>query len=86
MANLPEHPDTKLSREAVAEALTAAGYPISAQTLATRASRPGPHGAPPYSLFSGRALYRWGDALDWANSVTSSPRRNTSERHAQQAA
>jgi len=29
-----------------------------------------------------RALYRWGDALDWARSLTTPPRRSTSEADA----
>lgn len=76
----PDQPDTNLTRSALADALTAAGYPITETTLATRASRPGPAGGPPYRIFSGRALYRWGEALEWAQSVTSAPRRSTSER------
>lgn len=53
-----------LTRDATAAALTAAGYPIAAKTLAGLATR---GGGPPYGLFVGRALYRWGAALDWAN-------------------
>lgn len=77
---VPTNPDALLTREAVASALTAAGFPVSAATLATRATR---GGGPPYSLFSRRALYRWSDALDWARSLTTPPRRSTSERDAQ---
>jgi hypothetical protein len=39
--------------------------PISAKTLSGKATR---GGGPPYGLFAGRALYRWGAALDWARS------------------
>ena len=80
MAMFPDHPDTLLTRAAAAATLTALGFIISEATLATRASRPGKHGAPPYRLFSGRALYRWGDVLAWAERAASPPRRNTSER------
>ena len=73
-------PDALLTRKQTAEALTAAGLPVAAKTLATKASR---GGGPPYCLFSGRALYRWGDALDWARSLLTPPRRSTSEADAQ---
>ena len=76
MATIPDNPGALLTRERTAEALTAAGYPVATKTLATKATR---GGGPPYSLFSGRALYRWGDALDWARSLTTAPRRSTSE-------
>ena len=79
MAFIPENPDARLTRRALSAALTEAGYPIAEDTLATRASRPGRHGGPPYQIFSGRALYRWADALEWAQAATSAPRRNTSE-------
>jgi len=75
--------DALLTREKVAEALTAAGYPISPRTLATKATR---GGGPPYCLFSARALYRWADALAWARSVTSATRCSTSEADAQRVA
>ena len=80
MTSLPNSAAALLTREAVAAALTAAGYPISPRTLATKATR---GGGPPYSLFSGRALYRWGDTLNWAQSLMSPPRRCTSEADAQ---
>jgi hypothetical protein len=70
--------DTMLTRDAVAAALKAAGFPVSAATLATKATR---GGGPPYRLFGRRPLYRWGDALDWANGLLSAPAANTSEAH-----
>lgn len=79
---IPDTPDALLTRDATATALTAAGYPVKAKTLATKATR---GGGPEYRLFSGRTLYRWGDALAWAQGATSAPRRSTSEadvRHA----
>ena len=79
-AGYPTDPDTLLTREMTAAALTAAGLPVSARTLATKATR---GGGPPYSLFSRRALYRWGDALDWARARMTPPRRSTSEADAQ---
>ena len=78
----PDDPNTLLTRRDAAAALRAAGFPIAEKTLATRATR---GGGPPYSLFSGRALYRWGDALDWARSITTPPRRSTSEADARRA-
>lgn len=76
-------PDSLLTRTQAAIALTTAGYPTAAATLATKASR---GGGPRYRLFSGRALYCWGDLLSWATSNTSAPRRSTSEGDAKQIA
>lgn len=73
---VPDAPDALLTREQVAIALTASGYPVKAKTLATKATR---GGGPAYRLFSGRTLYRWSDALAWAEAATSAPRRSTSE-------
>ena len=70
----PEH-DTMLTRDAVAAALTAAGFPVSAATLATKATR---GGGPPYRLFGRRPLYEWGPALEWARGRLSAPVPNTS--------
>lgn len=83
MHMIPERPDALLTRKAVADALTAAGYPVSDRTLATKATR---GGGPPYRLFSARALYRWGDALAWAQGCTTAPRRSTSEADVRAAA
>ncbi len=68
--------DTLLTRLATAEALTAAGYPVSAATLGTKATR---GGGPPYRLFGRKPLYRWGDALDWAHGRLSAPVTNSSQ-------
>lgn len=59
--------------------MTQAGFPVRPKTLATKATR---GGGPPYSLFSGRALYTWRDALAWAEGRLTSPRRHTSEADA----
>jgi hypothetical protein len=72
-------PDDMLRRRALAEALTAAGYPTASATLATMATR---GGGPPYQLYGRIPLYRWGDALAWAESRLSTPRRSTSEADA----
>ena len=71
-----EHPDALLTRDQTAAALTARGFPIKAKTLSTKASR---GGGPPYHLFGPRVLYRWEDALKWAQARLSTPRRSTSE-------
>ena len=68
--------ETLLGRREAAAALTAAGYPISAATLATKATR---GGGPVYQTFGPRVLYRWCDALAWAQSRLSAPRSSTSE-------
>jgi hypothetical protein len=71
-----DDPDTLLTRKATAMALTARGYPVAAGTLATKAVR---GGGPPYRKFGTRVLYRWGDALAWAQSRLTPPMRSTSE-------
>ncbi len=75
--------DDLLTRTRTAAELTDAGYPTAAATLATKACR---GGGPLYRSYSGRALYRWADALAWAESRTSAPRRSPSEADAKQAA
>jgi hypothetical protein len=77
MSKLPDDPDCLLTREQAAAALTAAGFPTKAKTLATKATR---GGGPPYRLYSARALYRWGDALEWAKSRLTPLVSSTSER------
>jgi hypothetical protein len=81
--NVPENPETLLTRDAVAAALTARGYPVKSKTLATKASR---GGGPPFRHFGLRVLYRWSDALAWAEGRLSPPRGSTSEGDAQHAA
>jgi len=76
---IPDNCDALLTRDAVAAALTAAGFPVRAKTLSTKATR---GGGPPFMSFGSRVLYRWGDALEWANGRLSRPRRSTSERAA----
>lgn len=75
----PESADALLTRDQTAKALTKAGYPVAPATLATKATR---GGGPPYRVFGRRALYRWGDALGWAQSLLSAPRASTSEHDA----
>jgi hypothetical protein len=65
-----------LTRSKTAENLNKAGFPVSAKTLATKASR---GGGPPYSLFGTRPLYTWGHALSWAHNRLTPPRRSSSE-------
>jgi hypothetical protein len=73
---VPENPDALLTRDATAAALTAAGYPVKAKTLATKASR---GGGPPFRKFGHKPLYRWADVLDWAEARLSAPLGSTSE-------
>ncbi len=77
---IPDSPEALLTREATAAALTASGFPVKSKTLATKATR---GGGPPFMSFCSRVLYRWGDALAWAESRLSAPRRSTSEADAQ---
>jgi hypothetical protein len=76
---IPDDPNALLKRRPTAEALTEAGYPTKPATLATKATR---GGGPPYQLYGAVTLYRWGDALNWARSRLTAPRRSTSERDA----
>jgi hypothetical protein len=62
---IPNSPDVLLPRAPTAHALTALGYPVAPSTLATKASR---GDGPPYRRFGRKPLYRWGDALAWAQS------------------
>jgi len=70
------NPDDLLRRHALAQALTEAGFPTAATTLATKATR---GGGPPFRLYGRIPLYRWEDALAWAESRLSAPRQSTSE-------
>jgi hypothetical protein len=79
----PDNPDALLTRAETAAALTAEGYLIKPATLASKASR---GGGPPYRLFGVRPLYRWGEALAWAEGRMSAPRRTTSENSVADAA
>jgi hypothetical protein len=72
------NPDVLLTRDQTATALTEAGFPTKAKTLATKATR---GGGPPYRIYGGRVLYRWRDVLEWAESKLSPLVRNTSERN-----
>jgi hypothetical protein len=75
-------PDALLTRNALATALTEAGFPISGATLATKATR---GGGPPYRLFGRRPLYEWGQGLAWAQSRLSNPASSSSEHGARAA-
>lgn len=75
----PNEPDVLLTRRDAAAALRAAGFPVAEKTLATKATR---GGGPPYQAFGPRVLYRWGDALAWAQGRMTPPRRSTSEADA----
>jgi hypothetical protein len=74
--DIPTNADARLTRQEVAAALTAAGFPIAWTTLATKATR---GGGPTFTKFNGRVLYRWADALAWAKAQTTAPRASTSE-------
>jgi hypothetical protein len=79
MPIIPDDPDIRLTRDAAAEALTKAGFPVRKATLATLASR---GGGPPYRKFGTRPIYRWGDLVYWANARLGPMVRNTSEADA----
>jgi hypothetical protein len=73
---IPSDHSALLTRDQAAAALTAAGFPVKAKTLATKATR---GGGPRYQSFGARVLYRWGDALAWAEARLSPPISSTSE-------
>lgn len=79
MIEIPEHPETLLTRKQAAAALRAAGYPVSPSTLATKASRPTPYAGPPYRKFGNRPLYQLCDLLTWAESRLGPAIKSTSE-------
>ncbi len=76
MTFIPDDPEALLPRDKFAAALTEAGFPTSAKTLATKATR---GGGPPFQKYGPRALYRWRTGLAWAQDRLSEPRRSTSE-------
>jgi hypothetical protein len=83
MSAIPDRVDALLTRDATAAALTEAGYPVKAKTLATKASR---GGGPPFQKYGNRPLYIWGSALAWAQSrlgpvVTSTSELDRTHRH-----
>ena len=84
MPNISEiPPDTLLRRRDLAAALQASGFPITEATLATKATR---GGGPPFRSFGRIPLYRWADALAWAEGRLSAPRGSTSAADALRAA
>jgi hypothetical protein len=66
--SIPHNPDSLLRRNAVADALTEAGFPVAKATLATMATR---GGGPPYRRFGRVPLY------SPSSTVSSSNRLNT---------
>jgi hypothetical protein len=72
MKQLPDRDDL-LTRDETAVALTTAGYPIRSATLGTKATR---GGGPPCHRFGTRSVYRWGDAIDWAEGRMTQSRPN----------
>jgi hypothetical protein len=76
MSSVPSDLDALLTRERTAAALTEGGYPTSPKTLATMATR---GGGPRFHRFGSRVLYRWRDALDWAEKRLSPAMNSTSE-------
>lgn len=57
--------DTLLTRDKFAAALTEAGFPTAAATLAALKCR---GGGPPVKIYGRTPLYEWGPGLEWAKS------------------
>lgn len=73
-------PDSALlRRQRCADGLTQAGYPISPKTLASMVSR---GGGPPYHKFGRTVLYRWSEALAWAEARLSPAQSSSSQAEA----
>jgi hypothetical protein len=70
-------PNQLLDRGELAANLTRKGYKISKQTLAKRACLD--MDGPEYHVAFGRALYRWGPALAWAEKQLGQARRSSFE-------
>jgi hypothetical protein len=73
---VPSNPAERLRRDALSVALTSAGFPVSTGNLATMAAN---GSGPPFMKFGRIPLYRWSDALAWAEARLTAPRRNTAE-------
>jgi hypothetical protein len=76
MTDHPTNLDTMLSAEQLAALLSSMGFKVTPATLATLRSR---GGGPKFAKFGRTPLYRWGDALDWAQSRCSPVVENTSQ-------
>ena len=73
---IPDDDNALLRRRDTAKALTAAGFPMSEGTLATKATR---GGGPPFQKWGNTPLYQWGTTLQWARARLSKPVHSTSE-------
>jgi hypothetical protein len=62
-SNIQNNPEALLTRAETAKALTAIGFPIKFNTLTKMASR---GDGPAYHVWGRLALYRWGEAISWA--------------------
>jgi hypothetical protein len=63
--------EVRLTRKQLAAALTKEGFPITAATLATKATK---GGGPPYRLFGHRSMYLLSEGIVWAQSRVQSSR------------
>ncbi len=70
---IPDDPKALLTRDCVATALTTAGFPTAASTLATMACR---GGGPEFKLYGRTPIYEWGTSLDWAKARLRRPKKH----------
>jgi hypothetical protein len=63
--------DALLTRAQTADGLTAIGFPMKPNTLTKMASR---GDGPPYRMWGRTALYKWGEAISWAQERLASAR------------
>ncbi len=76
---LPELTGAFQGRRQLSATFKRIGLNISPSTLSTMATR---GGGPPFLKWGPRVVYRWEDALEWAEGRLSRPRRSTSEADA----
>lgn len=65
-SKIPPSPEVWLSRDDTAEALTESGFPTSAKTLQTAATR---DRSLVYRINAKRAEYQWGPTLQWRRAL-----------------
>jgi hypothetical protein len=68
---IPTDPDKRLTRKQLSEALTAYGLRMSGGTLGQQAHK---GTGPLFQRWGHAALYRWGDAVAWAETRLGAPR------------
>jgi hypothetical protein len=74
-------PGTFFTRPQLSDTLEECGIPLSADTLATKATR---GGGPPFRIFGKSAVYQWADVVEWVRETMGEPACTTAEHRARQ--